>query len=199
MKTFWKENSYKIVRLIVFQLGIGVLGIITSFATAGLEMKWVYPASSVFCIVFYLFLVFNMCYEDGQKDGIRIESGKIKRDPLKYFVIGFIANSLNLLLGVLALVFRLVIRAPLNGLLSPEDYSPAWAYSLQETFAVIARILHTMYLGVIQAISDRSVLLLVVIPFPAIIVAGGAYLLGIRFKDGFFPKKQAGNQTQRYS
>ena len=189
MKKFLKENSYTIVRLIVFQIGSGILGIITSFATSSLEAKWVFPASSVFCIAFYLFLVFNMSYEDGQKDGIRIEAGRMKKNPYKYFIIGLLANSVNLLVGFMALAFCLV------GMSSPTET----ILSLEQTFAAISRFLHTMYLGIVQSLFGMSTVPLAFVPIPTVIAAGVGYLMGIRYKDGFLLKRQDKNNTKRYS
>ena len=41
--------------------------------------------------------------------------------------------------------------------------------------------------------------MLVIIPLPAILTAGISYLVGIRFKDGMFQKKEKENKTERYS
>ncbi len=198
MKQFFKDNSYTVVRFLIFQIGADILGFITSFATVRMEAKWVFPASSIFCVFFYLFIIATICYENGQKDGIRIEAGKIKKQPWKYFVIALIANSINLLLAAIALVGRLIISAPLSGQLEGV-YSPAWLASLQESCAVIARFLQCMYLGIIQSISEGSVIMLLIIPFPAIITAGIAYLVGIRYKDGFKKPNDKDSGTKRYS
>lgn len=198
MKQFFKDHSYTIVRLIVFQLAADILGFITSTAASSMSASWVLPASSAFCVFFYLFIVAAICYEYGQKDGIRIESGKIKKQPWKFFVIGLLANSLNLLLGIIAFVGRLIIGAPLQGFLT-ESYSPVWIANLQEIAAAIARVLQVMYLGLMQTIADRSVVLLLIIPIPAILTAGISYLVGIEFKDGFKNRTPKENKTDRYS
>ena len=197
MKRLFKEHSYTIFRLIGFQLVSALLGFITASATAAMSVSWALPASSVFCIGFYLTIIAVICYEYGQKDGIRIESGKMKKNPYKFFILGFVANAFNLLLGLVAVIGRLCIGAPLSGILA-DSYSPAWVATLQEVCALIARAIQAMYLGLVQAISAHSVLLLVVIPFPAILTAGGAYLLGIRYKDGF-KNRVNGTKIDRYS
>lgn len=198
MKKFFKEHSYTIVRLLVFQLAADILGFITSSAAQGMSASWVFPAVSVFCTAFYLFTIGAVCFEYGQKDGIRIASGKIKKQPWKFFLIGLIANSLNLLLALITVIGRLIIKAPMYGMLE-GSYSPAWVASLQEITASIARFLQTMYLGIVQSISDRNVILLLLIPIPAIITAGGTYLLGIRFKDGLKKGETKESKTDRYS
>lgn len=197
MKQFMKEHSYTIFRLVGFQLVSCLLGFITASATSGMSAKWLFPASSLFCVAFYLAIVAVICYEYGQKDGIRIEAGKIKKKPYQFFVLGLIANAGNLLLGIVAVIGRLAIGAPLSGMLT-DSYSPAWLASVQEIAATIARAVQAMYLGLVQTVSDRNVLLLVVIPIPAILTAGISYLVGIRCKDGF-KKGIKGTKTDRYS
>jgi len=197
MKQLFKEHSYTVVRLFGFQLVSALLGFITASATSAMSVSWAFPASSVFCIAFYLMIIAVICYEYGQKDGIRIEAGKIQKSPYKFFLLGLIANSLNLLLGLVAVIGRLCIGAPFSGMLV-DTYSPAWIATLQEVCALIARPLQAMYLGVIQTISDRNVLLLLIIPFPAILTAGISYLVGIRYKDGF-KNGAKGTKTDRYS
>ena len=197
MKQLFKEHSYTIFRLVGFQLVSCLLGFITASASAAMSANWVFPASSVFCIAFYLTIIAVICYEYGQKDGIRIEAGKIEKKLYKFFLLGLIANSFNLLLGIIAVIGRLIIGAPLSGMLG-DMYSPAWLASLQEVAATVARALHAMYLGVIQTVSDRNVVLLVLVPIPAILTAGISYLVGIRYKDGF-KNKSNGTKTDRYS
>ena len=196
MKQFLKDNSYTVVRMMVFQLGADILGLITAFATGSMSAAWVFPFSSVFCVCFYLVVIASVGYESGQKDGIRIESGKIKKQPWKFFVISLLANALNLILALVAFVCRLAIGAPMSGALD-ESFAASSLANVQEVCATIARFLQAMYLGIVQSISDRSVILLLLIPFPAILTAGISYLVGIRFKDGFKGAKL--NKTDRYS
>ncbi len=197
MKKFLKEHSYTIVRLVGFQLVSALLGFITASATSAMSADWAFPASSVFCIAFYLMIIAVICYEYGQKDGIRIEAGKMQKNPYKFFLLGLIANSLNFILGAVAVIGRLIISAPLSGVLA-DSYSPAWLASLQEICAVIARAIQSMYLGLIQTISAYNVVLLLIIPIPAVLTAGIAYLVGIRYKDGFKTGTK-GTKTDRYS
>ncbi len=202
MKKFFKENSYLIVKLIVFQLGLMIMGLVTAFATGGSTNKagWLFPASSVFCILFYLYLVFTVGYENGQKDGIRIEAGRISPRPMRFFLVGLAANSLNLLLGILAVIFRLIMGVSLTGELDPEIlYSPAWARSGYGVCNLIARFIQAMYTGVIQTLSPGNSILVALLPLPAILVAGISYLFGVKFKDGFFRKGGKDSGTKRYS
>ena len=193
MKKFFKDNSYLIVKLVVFQLGIMIMGIITGFATVNMEATWVYPASSIFCVAFYLFLICTIGYENGQKDGIRIESGKMKLQPMRYFVVGLVANSLNILLGLLTVFFRLMINAPFFGRLQTGMiYTPGWARDGYVICNMIARGIQSMYLGITQTLSFENPIFLLIIPFPAILAFGISYHVGVKYKDGFKNQKEEG-------
>lgn len=193
MKKFFKENSYLIVKLVVFQLGIMIMGIITGFATVNMKAAWVYPASSAFCVAFYLFLIGTIGYENGQKDGIRIEAGKIEMKPMKYFLIGLVANSVNILLGLLTVFFRLMLNAPFFGdLQAGVIYTPDWARGGYAICNLLARGIQSMYLGITQTLSFENPIFLLIIPIPAILVFGFSYHVGVRFKDGFGNKKNEG-------
>jgi hypothetical protein len=58
--------------------------------------------SSVFSVVFYLFLIYYMTWEIGAKDGIRVEHGRKRARPLTGLYMSLLANSLNFVLAVLA-------------------------------------------------------------------------------------------------
>lgn len=193
MKKFFKENSYLIVKLVVFQLGIMIMGIITGFATVNMEASWVYPASSMFCVAFYLFLICTIGYENGQKDGIRIEAGKIELQPAKYFLIALVANSLNILLGILTVFFRAMLNVPFFGdLKAGVIYTPDWARGGYAICNLLARGLQSMYLGITQTLSFENPLHLLIIPIPAILAFGISYHVGVKYKDGFGNKKEQG-------
>ena len=112
IKEFWKENSYDIVKMFINQIGMTIFGLIVAMATVSLSSKmelakgerWPLLLGSVFGVLFYLFLLGYMTSEIGAKDGIRIEGKRMKFMPFKGLFMSLIANSVNLLLAVLAIV-----------------------------------------------------------------------------------------------
>ncbi len=199
MKKFLRENSYLIVKLVVFQLGIMILGLVTAFAT-NQSSTWLFVGASVFCIAFYLYLIHTVAYESGQKDGIRIEAGKAEKTPWKFFFVMLCANVLNIVLGVLALVFKLFITgASVTKPLVGGMLSPKWAVSGYEICNLIARFIQSMYIGVIQTISPNNAILVALLPIPAILVGAVSYNLGVKFKDGVIKRAPKETKTVRYS
>ena len=96
---FLKENSYSMVKMFVNQIGMPVFGTMLALATAGNPTLLL--CSSIFAILFYLFLLYSVGWEIGAKDKIRIDGGRMTEFPAKGFLIALGANLPNLLLAVL--------------------------------------------------------------------------------------------------
>lgn len=188
MKRFFAENSYTMVKLFIFQLAISIMGFVT--ATATLKLGVWSLLSSVFCTVVYLCLIWTVGYMEGQKDGIRIEAGRLKPFPAKFFIISLISNSINIVAGLLAFIFRACSNAPLTYVVENAEYSPEWAVNGHEIANLIARLLQAMYLGIINYVGKNNVILLLIIPLPAIIVTGFSYIAGVKYKDGFIKQNK---------
>ena len=183
MKRFWKENSKFVSKMVVYQLAAIILGMTTAFATDQIPAWFV--ASSAFSSVFYLFLLCSVSYLEGREDGIRMEAGKIKFRPLRMLAVSALANSLGILLGILLMLFAVL--------------PASWAESAaQAIFIADSGVLHIMYRGMATCLTSDSYWLTALMPLPALIVTTVAYLLGIRFKNGFIHKSNDASGTNRY-
>ena len=101
MKEFLKRYSYESVLLFVNQVAIGLFGLVLVLAAGEAENTTLRTVTSVFAIVFFLFLQFSSAWRVGSEDRVSIDLGKKKRDltvPVKMWLL---ANSLNLLLALL--------------------------------------------------------------------------------------------------
>lgn len=101
MKDFFKRYSYDSVCLFLNQLAIGIFGAMLALAAGMAENTALRTATSVFAIVFFLFLQFSSTWKIGAEDRVAIDLGKRKRDltvPVKMWLL---ANSLNLLFALL--------------------------------------------------------------------------------------------------
>lgn len=202
MKNFFKENIYTIVRMIIYQLAMSIFGFSMSMACA--KNRTLLLVSGIFAVGLYLFLLYFMMYEIGQKDGIKIDGGRLAYKPMKGFFIALVANSVNILLSVLAIFGKAMI----NGLgfferiaqLSPAEsaaLSPSWAVNLYSVCDFAARFLQCMYTGVAKILMPDNVLSLALMPLPGIIVAAAAYPLGVKFCMGIRAKDKA-DRSDRY-
>ncbi len=210
MFSFIKSNSYLIVRLMLNQFGMMMFGLMVSMAAAAVDvalaggsgevgrtcMLW----SSVFSIVFYLFINYMALKEEGQKDHIRLSAGRIEYTPLRGLYIALCASMLNILLGIVIIV---------TGILGAESgLALEWAGGLCGSAKVIASILQAMYWGLmlgvsgVATIAELPVYWFLFIPIPTIVCGYISYYLGLRDKGifkaikGFFTPENSDKNTK---
>lgn len=185
-----KENMYTAVKVILYQVAMCMFGATMSFAAARAESDIILALVSIFSIVFYLFLIYVIFYEQGQKDGIKINAQRLRYDRFKALWISLFANSINILLGVLATVGKLFINGGEHILHNLSNYaeetlSPAWAVDMYEIFSTLSKAVQIMYAGVLKVFFEGNVFMLIAIPLPAIAVSVISYKLGVKFCSGF--------------
>ena len=139
MKDFFKRYSYQSVHLFLNQVAIGLFGMVLALAAGMAESFPLRIATSVFAIIFYLFLQFAAGWRVGAEDRVSIDLGKRKRDifvPVKMWAL---ASSLNFLLAIfialglwfsdiaafstlggIATTIKLIIEGMFTGVLSLE-------------------------------------------------------------------------------
>ena len=101
MKDFFERYSYESVHLFLNQIAIGIFGLVLALAAGMAENNTLKIVTSVFSILFFLFLQFSSVWKVGAEDRVSIDLGKRKRDltvPVKMWLL---SNSLNLLLALL--------------------------------------------------------------------------------------------------
>ena len=166
---FLKENMHRIMRVLVNQVGIMIFAIIMTF-TAGVMNEKQRPAmmlvASIFSVAFYLFLVFYTMREEGGRDSVKIEGGRLAYRPAYGFKIGLCATAPNyicVLLMVLGVILGLEVDA--SGALMDTAGRGVWTVG----YSIITMI-QSMFTGVLKAIvSDLS-------PYAAVIAATVAYI-----------------------
>ena len=103
MKAFFERYSYTIIKLFLNQFAIALFGVALAISCSAAGRNTLLWVTSIFSVLFYLFLQYAVMWEVGAKDGIsataRHESRKLWRGP----VISLIANSPNLIFAILTL------------------------------------------------------------------------------------------------
>lgn len=188
MREFFNKNGSFIWRLMLNQIGLTIFGLMTSMTAAAVGdmfrdesgaasrtyMLW----TSVFAIVFYMFIDYAAIKEEGQKDKIRVDAGRAAAEPWRGFKIGLAASLPNLVLAVIIVVCSILGR---EGGLAIE-----WAGALSGTAKLIALVLQAMYWGVlislpgVTTVSTIPAFSYLLIPLPALICSSLAYLAGFR-------------------
>ena len=88
-------------------------------------------------------MIYNVAWEIGAKDKIRIDAGRMERTPEKGILMGLYANIPNILFWGVAALF-LVIR-----IISGAE----WAWSIFGVMNMILRLFISIYLGIVMGIS----------------------------------------------
>lgn len=191
---FIKNNSYNIIRLILNQFGMMVFGLVLSFATAGVgnsESNKLLLLVSIFATGFYMVLIYAMMWEQGARDIIRVESGRMDLDKLYGTKVAICANIPNLVLATL------VFAGFLFGHLLGDSQAASNLYGVSYT---ISGFVQATYLGIIKAafapfdISQTSTLFFRSLVYfltviPSVITSTVAYILGCKnFR--LFPSKK---------
>ena len=182
----YKKNGYQVIRLGLYQFGMTLFGLVVAMATSTSDTLVLW--TGVFSALFYLYLVYSLVYELGQKDGIRIESGKRKYNPLRGFWLALAANSLNILLGILSFVGMTVYNAS----------AAKWAGEMYGIANTIAKFIQGMYVGILKTFLMDVSFANLLTPIPGIIVCTVGYILGVKYCHGVKKPKEKTEKTYRY-
>jgi hypothetical protein len=170
MKNFMSRYSYESVHLFLNQFAIGLFGITLALAAKMAKNDILSIVTSVFSIIFYLFLQYIVMWKVGATDRLSADLGKFKKDysiPIKMWLL---SNSLNLFLALL-----ITLRAILPDV--------AFIYSVGGVANVIKRIIEGMYMGILAIrVGGQPLHLFWFVHFlttlPALAVIFAAYALG---------------------
>ena len=171
---FIKTNSYEIVRFIVIQIGLSIFGLVLTMACHSMNRGLLLPVS-IFSIGFYLFLVYSVAWENGSKDKIRVDAGRLPDRKGKGFLVMLLAQTPYLFLTALMLTGAIL---DLLGATAVGSGFFTFPY-------LLVNFLTSIYLGTMQTVfgsfGDNYMLSTVVhiaLIIPAIVTAGFGYFLG---------------------
>ena len=143
MFSFWKENNKVISKLILYQVGAAILG-----------------------IALYFYLVYTMMWTVGGKDRIRVDTGRMEKDPSKPLVMALIANIPNF---VLSAVYPIALYLfPSNTVIAGTGF----------VCRIISMMLQGYYIGLAETYFAVNPFTYLLTPFFAIGVTVAAYTLG---------------------
>ena len=165
--TFFKKYSYIIVKLFLNQFAISLFGIGLAFACSYSGNDTLLVVTSVFSVIFYLFLEYAIMWEVGAKDGITAKSRQTSRGLWRGFVLSICANAINIVAALM--VFSKVLTGAENQLSAVGQF--------------IAMVLQGMYQGILSQrvgvaqLNDFWWVYFLMIS-PAVLVTGVSYIIG---------------------
>ena len=107
-KQFFKDNSYDIVRLFLSQIALAVFGLVMTIFTQSMDDR-IYLTVGIFCVVFYVYLIYIIVHDIGAKDKPAYDAGRLQPDFLKGLWLGLCANALNIICGIMIFVFSFAL------------------------------------------------------------------------------------------
>ncbi len=143
---FFKDNSYDIIKLYVNQIGIAIFSTVLYTAVGSMgEAKVINAwnmAISIFSILFYFMLVYNVSWEYGAKDKIRIDAGRLQYDRAKGLKMSLFASVPNVVISGICVITAVIYKFS----------SAEFAAVVSGVLNFFMRITLSMYLGVVQSI-----------------------------------------------
>lgn len=179
---YFRENSRLISRIFVNQIGMTIFGVIltTAVMRATNNNHSITLLVSLFATLLYLALIYNVMWEEGARNIIRIEAGRMEASPLFPVKAALFASIPNLVLALL-LGISCLLMYPLG---------VEFFRGIYGALHIILALFEAMYLGLFKVILDAfpepavqdamSCLLYFLSSLPMILVAWGAYALGSR-------------------
>lgn len=166
--TFFKENSYTVVRLGLNQFGMAIFGLVVTMAcvriTTNSESTTLVALSGLLATLMYWFLLYSVCWTEGGSHRIRVDGGREEKRIYGGAILGLLANTVNLLLGIVYTVSYYI------------DSSAA--IDVSNVLNAILRVFHSMYLGLLVAGNLTGPIPFLLIPLIGIGVCQVSYLLG---------------------
>ena len=171
MKNLFRDHSYNMVKMFLNQFATAIFGFSLALAAGKAQNPTLRNVTSIGAILFYLFLLYTMTWEIGFRERVGVLHGRIKNQPYKGALICLIANLPNFLFAILITLGAFV--------------SQGVCATLAAFGRTAALLLEGMYTGILAQTVNGVALhqhwfVYFLIPIPAILVCGIAYLLGLK-------------------
>lgn len=193
---FFRDNSDSIVKLYINQIGVAIFTMFLYTAAAaisvdGIASLLIKVGISAFSVLFYFALIYTVAWEIGAQDKIRIDAGRMEENKIKGFKLGIYANVPNFIfVGIALLLIGTYILSGVEVL-----------FTVFGILNALFRIFVSMYLGIIQGLTDTLVgnldfavetALYLVFALIASAITYLSYLMGLKDKRLFptTPKKK---------
>ena len=180
MKKFFEDGIDIIIKMLVTQLGMTMFGIMITMTAlvvpgfAGQGKNSLTLIASITAVVFYMFLLYIHVWEKGARDKIKIDGGRLEKNNLKGLYLSLVANSLNILLGLIMCATYYFIDF--------SKQSPSLVYQIYGIVNDVARMIQGMFIGILNYISPDakaiSPICFILITFPALFISSFGYYLG---------------------
>ena len=172
MKQFLSRYSYRMFKLFITQIAIGIFGLVLTAFSATVNNTVLSVVIGCGTIIFYLFLLYVTMWEEGAHDKPAIDGGRLKYNPLTGL---YIALGAGIPTYLLTLIYGALL--PMANVEGPA--STVCAFSI-----LILNLLNGAYVDIMSVIKIGDHILNsfwwihLVATLPALIVSTVAYITG---------------------
>ena len=169
-----------IVKMLLNQFGATFLGLMLSLATSrgqGEPNWFLVLAGSTLAILLYMFLQYNIMWDLGARDIIRVQANRAKYKPLTGLMMTAIANIPNAIIAV-----GVVIGSLFGSTYGLTQYE--WAGSIGTVCRAIGAFWEGMFNGYVMKFSPQNPIIWVLMLIPPILAGSAGYIAGLK---GFAP------------
>lgn len=168
MLLFLKKHSYDMVKMLINQFAISIFGNALALAT-GETQQGLRIVTSVFSVLFYLFLIYVMMWDLGAKDTHHLEKKEDGYTRLAGLFIAICASALNFIFALLIMLGTLI---------------PAMG-NVGGVAKLLALLFEGMYTGLLAITVGGTPLnnfwwIYFLLPLPLLLTATVAYLAGVK-------------------
>ena len=175
-KGFWKYYSYGIVRIFVDQVAIAIFGLAVALGCAASarslgegRAQMLTVVSSAFAVLFFLFMVAELCFRQGVSDREKTDIGRFEKNKLTGLYMGLLANVPNFVFALGYTVFY---------------YIEATRGSVSGFFGLGAKLIMGEYLGVLSVKIGETMLSSIppvyfAVMIPGVIASFLGYYIGV--------------------
>ena len=175
MINFIKENYRLALKLFASQMGMTIFGLIVLIASKMLN-NIVFHCAGVLAILMYMYLLYTTMWERGSEDKIRVDAGRIKENKLYGLYVSLIANSLNILLGVIIVITSFFAE------------NIAFFGDIYGAVKIIDTYVNGMYISLTYSVNTPFIYIIIVLP--AVLVSTFSYISGIKGQRYIFPQSK---------
>ena len=172
------------ITMLLNQLAISMFGFTLVLVAMKIDNDALRNITSVFSIVFYLFLLYMKAWDIGFRDKASVEQGKKSNNPYRGALISLGANTVNYVLALFVM-----LRALLPNV--------SFFTSIGDVCQAISVLANGMYAGLLAnqvggAALNSYWFVFFLTPIPAILISGISYYFGLHDVKytGFFHKDQ---------
>lgn len=106
MKKMFNEKGDLMIKYIINQIAMSIFGVMIATTSMAVGDSWLLPFG-IFALLFYYFILISFIREDGLKDAIKVDGGRMNKDVFSAAKYCSVATIPGFIVAILNFVFHL--------------------------------------------------------------------------------------------